>query len=134
MTDAILNKQLMITVDNKVGTLAEVTNVISSSGINLIAVCAYAVDNKGLIMFVSEDNRKAKNLLKARNYNVREEEVILVKLDNKSGALQALTKRISEAGIDLTLVYGSVEKGARKSQIVLISENNKAVLAAIKTM
>lgn len=134
MSRAILDKQLIITVDNKVGTLAEVSGVISISEINLIAVCAYAVDNKGFIMFVSENNKEAKKLLKEKGYEVREEEVILLNLDNKSGALQAVIQRIANAGIDLTFIYGSVERKGKTSRIVLISEDNKHVLALIKTM
>ena len=132
MVNAVLDKQLIITVDNKVGTLAEVSSVVSSSGINMIAICAYAVDNKGFIMFVTEDNNRAKELLKVKGYNVREEEVILLSLRNRPGELQSITKKISDAGIDLTFIYGSVEKKRKVSQIVLISENNKAVLTAIK--
>jgi len=64
MYKAELYTQLMIYVNNEVGKLAEVTRVISASGINLIAVCAYAVDNTGVIMFVTEDNEKAKKTLK----------------------------------------------------------------------
>jgi hypothetical protein len=132
MGKVVLDKQLLITVDNKVGTLAEISKVISSSGINLIAVCAYAVDNKGVIMFVSEDNKTAKKLLKEKGYDVREEEVILLTVDNKPGSLQAVTEKIAAAGIDLTLIYGSVEQKGKTSRIVLISEDNNAVLTAIK--
>ena len=38
MVHAEWNRQLMISVPNTVGTLAEVTSAISSSGINLIAL------------------------------------------------------------------------------------------------
>lgn len=134
MTKAILNKQLLITVDNRVGTLAEVSGVVSSSGINLIAVCAYAVDNKGVIMFVSEDNNQAKKLLKGRGYDVREEEIILLTVANKPGSLQQITQRIADAGIDLTLIYGSVEQKGKTSRIVLVSEDNSGVLAILKTI
>ena len=132
MIKANLDQQLVITVDNKVGTLAEVSSVVAASGINLLAVCAYAVDNKGVIMFVSEDNERAKKVLKAKNYDVREEEVVFVTLDNKPGALQTATQKIAEAGIDLTLIYGSVDKAAKISRIVLISEDNDSVLLQLK--
>lgn len=134
MTDAILSTQLMIQVNNKVGTVAEVTDTVSSSGINLVAVCAYAVDNNGFIMFVTDDNKRAKKLLVEKKYDVREEEIILLNMDNKPGMLHAVTRRIADCGIDLTLIYGSVERKGKKSQVVLISENNNAVLAAITTM
>ncbi len=132
MIRAEMSKQLVITVDNRVGTLAEVTKIISASGINLVAICAYAVDNKGVIMFVSEDNEKALKLLKAKKYEIREEPVVLVTIDNKPGTLQSMCEKISAAGIDLTLIYASVAKGDSSSRIVLISEDNRAVLATIK--
>lgn len=131
MYKAQAGTQLMITVDNKVGTLAELTHLIASSKINLVALCAYAVDNKGSFMFVTENNEQAKRILKAQGFDVREEEVILLTLDNKPGALTSVTEKISNAGIDLTLVYASVEKGAKNSRIVLVSEDNEAVLATI---
>ncbi len=131
MGNGILDKQLVITVDNRVGSLAEVTNVVSSSGINLLAVCAYGVDNKGVIMFVSDNNDQAKKLLKTKKYDVREEEIILVSLDNKPGTLKTITKKIADVGIDINLIYGSVDKGGKTSRIVLISEDNQAVLLAM---
>ena len=132
MNKATLEKQLMITVDNKVGTLAEISTVIAAEGINMIALCAYAAGNTGVVMFVSEDNAKAKRLLKAKKYNVREEEVVLFNVENRSGALQAITQRIANAGIDVTLMYGSVHKQGRTSPMVMTSEDNEAALTIIR--
>jgi len=132
MISAVPDTQLIITVNNKVGTMAQVLNLVSSSGINLVAVCAYAVENVGNIMFVTEDNKLAKKLLEVKKYNVREEGVVLVTLSNKPGALEDVTKKISNAGIDLTLVYGTVEKEGIISRVVVISEDNKALLMALR--
>ena len=132
MINAVLDKQLIITVDNRVGTLAEVSSVVASSGINLVALCAYAVDNKGVIMFVSDNNNQAKKLLKAKKYELREEEVVLISLKNKPGALQEVMEKISDIGIDVTLVYGSVDKEGKTSRVVLITEDNNFVLMSLK--
>jgi len=132
MVKAEMVKQLMIAVDNKVGTLAEVSSIVSGAGINMMAVCAYAVDNKGFIMFVSEDNKKALQLLKKKGYDVREEDAVLALIDNRPGALKEVTERIAEAGIDLNLIYGSVDKKGKFSPVVLITEDNDAVLTIIK--
>lgn len=131
MINAIIDTQLMIRVNNKVGTLAEITSVISASKINLIAITAQAVDNVGNICFVTENNSEAKKLLKTKKYDVREEPVVLVTLDHKPGALQAVTTKIAQAGIDLTLIYGSVEKEGIISRVVMIAEDNKSLLLAI---
>jgi hypothetical protein len=132
MINAILDSQLVMTVNNKVGTLAEISNVISASQINLIAISASAVENVGHIYFVTENNAEAKRLLKLKKYDVREEKVVLVTLDHKPGALQGVTTKIAQAGIDLTLIYGSVEKEGIISRVVMIAEDNKALLLAIR--
>ncbi len=134
MFKADKDTQLIITVNNRVGTLAEVAGVVSSSGINLLAICAYAVSNEGVIMFVTENNKEARRLLQAQGYTVREEEVIVLTLDNKPGALQAVTRVVADEGIDLNLIYGSADKKGKTCRMVLISENNEAVMLALKTM
>ena len=131
MAKAEEGQQLMITVNNRVGALSEVTEVISSQGINLVAACAYAVDNKGVIMFVSDNNKAAKKSLKAKKYDVREEPVVILTVDNKPGAMLDVTKRISDAGIDVNLIYGSVNKEGKTSRLILVSDNNAAVMMAV---
>lgn len=122
----------MIHLKDTAGTLAEVLSVVSSSGINIIALCAYAIDGMVAIMFVSEDNNAAKSLLEKKGFDVQEEEVVLLTLDNRPGALQEVTNKIAEAGIDLTLMYGSADKDAEQSPIVLISRNNLDVMMLVK--
>ena len=134
MISAMLDKQLMIMTKNAVGSLAEVTSIISSSGINLVAICAYAINDMVAFMFVTEDNNAAKGLLESQGYSVQEEEIVLLSLDNKPGALQRVTDKIAEAGIDLRLVYGSVDKEAKMSRVVLIANNNLDVMMVIKML
>jgi len=133
MVQAEIGKQLMISVSDSVGSLAEVTAVVSSSGINILALCAYEVAGVVAIMFTTEDNNTAKRLLEEQGCNVQEEEIIILSLDNQPGALQKVTDKLADAGIDLRLMYGSVEKDAEKSIIVIISENNLEAMKVIKT-
>ena len=134
MVQATLDKQLMVMAKNTIGSLAEMTHIISSSGINLVAICAYAVDKMVAVMFVTEDNNAAKTLLEEKGYKVQEEEVVLLSVENKPGAFQAVTDKIAETGIDLSLVYGSVDKEAKKTRIVIISKNNLDIMMIVKML
>jgi len=133
MIKAELNRQLMVKVNNKVGSLAEITSAVSKAKINMLALCAYEIDNMVAIMFVTEDNNKAKKLLEEHNYEVQEEEIILLSIDNKPGALQSIIERIADEGFELSLMFGSVDKDSVTSPIVIISNNNLDVLMLIKT-
>lgn len=133
MVKAELTKQLLIRLDSKVGSLAHVTSAISSHGINMIALCAYEVEQMVCIMFVTDDNNEAKQLLEKQGVKVGEDEVIMLRIDNKPGALQAVTDKIADAGINLQLMYGSADEGAETCSIVLIARNNLDVMMLIKT-
>ena len=133
MITAELGKQLMIRVEDHVGTLAEITDLVSPSGINLIAICAYAVGKTVAIMLVTDDNNETKRLLQKKGYRVEEEEIILLTVDNKPGALQSVIDKLARASIDLRLIYGSAEKNSEHSRIVLISKNNLDAMMIIKT-
>jgi hypothetical protein len=134
MIKATLDRQLMIQVTNEVGTLAQITGSIAASGINMVAICAYALEDTVAIMFVTEDNNESKKILENNGYQVNEEEVILLSVANKPGALKSITERIAEAGIDLRLIYGSVDKNAEVSRLVVIAENNLDAMMIIKTL
>lgn len=133
MIHAELSHQLMIHASDEVGTLAEITHVMATSGINLVAMCAYAFSDKVSMMFVTTDNNAARKLLEMGGYKVEEEEVILLSMDNKPGAAQKVSQKLAEAGIDLTLIYGSSDASAEISRIVLISKNNLDAMMVIKT-
>ena len=133
MVHAELGRQLMVSLDNNVGTLAEVTSAISSSGINMVALCAYAVGKTVAIMFVTEDNNAARKILEDQGCPVREEEGCLLSLENKPGSLQAVTDKLADAGIDLKLIYGSVDKHSKVSRLVMIAQSNLDVMMVIKT-
>ncbi len=133
MIKAVLGKQLMLSINNDAGMLAAVTSVLTSTGINLLANCAYAIDNRASFMFVTDDNNAARKLLESHNINVQEEEVILLSIDNKPGVLRAVTDKMAEAGINLTLMYGSVDSGAEIAHLILVAENNLDVMMLIKT-
>lgn len=131
---AELNRQLMINVSNEVGSLAEILDVVSTAGINLIALCAYEIERQAAIMFVSEDNNSAKKLLEKQGYQVSEEEVILLSLKNEPGALKTVTDHFAEAGVDLRLVYGSVDADVTHSKLVIIAKDNLDAMMVIKTL
>lgn len=133
MIKGALNKQLIVRVGNDVGTLAQITSLISSYKINMVAICAYAVEGRCVVTMVTENNIHAKRLLKEKGYDVTEEDVALVSVDNAPGALHAITDRISAADVGLKLIYGSVDKNGKTSRIVFVSEENpKKLLQAIK--
>lgn len=130
---AKLGKEIVITVSNKIGVLADMSKLVADHGINIDAVAGYAVNNEAKIMLVTGDNLRAVDALKKAGYtSLKEEEVVIVELENKTGALKNITAALSGQGIDIKHVYGTVCSAGCPAKLVLSTSDNEKALVTFK--
>lgn len=128
---ANLGKELVVTTENKVGILANLSKILADHGINIEGVAGYATDkNEAKIMLTVNEMVRAKEALqKAGNKNIKEHEVVIVDLENKPGALKSMTAALASANIDISYMYGTVCPGGCPARLIIATNNNeKAVV------
>jgi hypothetical protein len=131
--NAQLAKEVVVTVSNKIGILADISKLIADHGINIDAVAGYAAENEAKIMLVTQDNLRTVDALRKAAYKViKEEEVVVVDLENKAGALKNLTAALAAQNIDIKHVYGTVCSAGCPAKIVLSTSDNEKALVAFK--
>ena len=129
MAKASKVKHLIFSLPSKIGLLSEISSFITAAKINIEGICAYEMGDQGFFMLITDNNTKAKKILSAMGAEVTSEEIITVEMPNKLGELQKVAKKISDAGIDITYLYGSPTKG--KMTIVLKTANDKKALKVL---
>lgn len=129
-----LVKEIAVTVVNKIGVLTDISKLIAEHGINIEAVAGYAdKDNNAKIMLVTEDNLRVTDALQKSGYkSLKESEVIVVELENKTGALKYLTAKLAAEGIDIKSIYGTTCTGACPARMVLSTSDNEKAIVALK--
>lgn len=133
ITASSLGKELVITAVNKVGVLADISKILAEHDINIEAVVGYAIDKEAKIMLVADDTLRAKEALAKGGYkNMKENEVILVDLVNKKGALGSLSAKIAAAKIDIRYTYGTTCPAGCPARIILATDDNGKTLATLK--
>jgi hypothetical protein len=132
--DANLGKELVVTTENKVGVLANISKIMADHGINIEGVAGYAANNEAKIMIVADDALRAKEALQKAGFkNVKENEVVVVDLLNKPGALKAITAKMAADKIDIRYTYGSTCPTGCPARIILATNNNEKALVLFKT-
>lgn len=130
---ASLGKEIVVTAANKIGILASMSKVLADHGINIEAVAGYAVNNDATIMLVVDDALRGKEALQKAGYkNLKENEVLLVNLENKPGALKSITAKLVEQDIDIRYMYGTVCPEGCPARIVLATSDNEKALLSFK--
>ena len=131
--NAQMGKEILVTVANKIGILANMSKILGDHGINIEGVAGYAQDNEAKIMLVVDDELRAKEaLIKAGYKSLKEKEVVVVELINKPGALKSITARLAEEKIDILYTYGTGCPEGCPARLILSTSDNEKALVAIK--
>jgi hypothetical protein len=126
-------QEVVVTVSNKAGVLADMAQLLANARINVEAVAGYAdKDNTAKIMFITKNNLKAIAVLKKAKYSaVTVRPALIVEMDNKPGALACLTEKLAIADIDIKQTYGTTV-GAGNARLVVSTADPKKTAAALK--
>jgi len=119
--------QLVATMPTRVGLLADITEAIKSAGVNITSISAYERDGQAKFLLVTDNNAKAREALGRLNAEVRENDVVLVELENRIGTLAEATKKLAEAGINIEYTYGTTGPGDKAWLVFKTADGMKTI-------
>jgi hypothetical protein len=101
-------RQLAVFIENKPGRVSEVAGILGKAGINIRGFSISDTAEFGIMRVVVDDPVAGNEVLRQAGFTVREDEVICVQLPDKPGALAAVLKIVSGAGVNIEYVYSLV--------------------------
>jgi hypothetical protein len=126
MAKARMAAQLAATIPARVGLLADVSESLHASGVNITALSAYERDGIGRFLMVTSNNAEAAKALSRLNADYVEKPVLAVELANEPGALEDAARTLAEAGVNVEYCYGTVS-GTTAVVVFHTSDDTKAL-------
>ena len=131
--DINLAKELIVTMPDKAGILADMAKMLADHGVNIEGVAGYAQGADAKIMLVAEDNLRAKEALEKGGYKaIKENEVLVLDLENKPGALKVITAKLAKDGIDIRYAYGTACPSGCPARLIIATSANEKALVSLK--
>lgn len=128
---ARIGKQLQIITPNRVGMFSEVAGAVADAGVNIDSLCAYAMGKKAYFLMVTNDNARAGKVLKAKKFQVKEEKVVLVELDNRVGSASEMAQKLRDKKVNLSYIYGTTCGCGGPSLLVFKSNKDAKAVDAL---
>lgn len=123
-------KQLSVFVENKPGTLAEITGILGENGIDMCALSVADTERYGILRLIVNNPQKAEDALKAAGFKVSLTDVIAIAVSHKPGGLSKALKHVAKAGIAVEYMYAFVSPKEDTAYVILrVQDNQKAILA-----
>jgi hypothetical protein len=122
-------KAIVIRVDDRPGTLGEITSALGEKKVNLRAVHGSNVDGHGVVRLVVDKLGVAKKILSARGWRPREEQILQVDLADHPGALGEVAKLLGDARVNIRYVFASAGGGRKATAFLAVSDLDAALSA-----
>ena len=119
--------QLSIFVENKTGTVAEITKSIANAGVSIRALSVADTQEFGILRLIVSDVEKAKAALSENDCVVSITKVIGVEIPDVAGGLSSVLELMSANGINVEYLYAFITISGQHAYVVLrVEDNDKA--------
>ena len=102
-------KDLLISLEDRPGTLADLGEALGEAGINIEGMCAITHEGRGIIHVLVEDVAGARRALQGAGIKVEgETDVIVGDLPSdvdRPGTMGAMMRSVADAGINVSFAY-----------------------------
>ena len=111
-------EEIIVTVDDRPGVLAEVGELLGASKVNIETFCATTLDGRGLIHLVVDDGEDAAELLASNGFKVEgARPVMTTTLDDRPGELGRYCRKLANQGIGISAAY-VVRRGGGETELL----------------
>ena len=95
-------KQLVILSEQRPNIVADVTIALGERGLNIGTIDGETFQGIGVVRLSVADVDLALRILRDAGFHAFSEEVLLVRLEDKPGALARVARRLKDAGVELS--------------------------------
>jgi len=119
--------QLSIAVENAPGQLGRLCRVLAQAGVNIRGLSVSDAIDFSTIRVLVGDPASAKRALREAGLCFAAQEVLVLELDDKPGALEDVAMRLGEGDVNVHYIYGTSGGHEGKAVLVLrVSDTTRA--------
>lgn len=116
-------KQISIFLENRVGRIMEITDILSECNINIRALSLADTSDFGILRLIVDDVEKALGTLKDKGFIVKDSDVVAVEVPDRPGGLATVLKVLGKKEINVEYMYAFFEKEKDKALLIFRFED-----------
>ncbi|MCL2867459.1 MAG: hypothetical protein FWF47_06850 [Clostridia bacterium] len=111
-------KQLSVFIENKPGSLADITGLLGENDIDLFSLSIADTAQFGILRAIVADYEKARRLIAEAGYTVKLTDVLAVAVHDSPGELAGILRLLAESRNDVEYLYSSVRNAGESALII----------------
>jgi hypothetical protein len=125
-------KQISIFVENKLGRLKEVTEILAESGVDIIAHSLTDTTDFGVLRMIVDRPEQAVKALRYQGFVASVSDVTALAVEDRPGGFHRLLCLIAELGINFNYTYSICRNAAGQAVNIFHFDDPDRALAALR--
>lgn len=121
--------QFCVGLEHKPGMLAKLCGDLGGAGVNVSAIFVSNDQDSAWVNLVCAPPADAERALVEAGYRFFTEKVLTIEGEDRKGELERVAKRLADAGINITYVYGSGIGGGKFTLVINVDDFDEAAKA-----
>ena len=123
--------QISIFLENEVGRMADVTNILAKNNVNIIALSVADTSEFGILRLIVNKPELTYQALKDAGFTVMTSFVVAVEVDDKPGGLARILDILTKAKLNVEYMYAFVERATGRAALIFRFDKEQE---AVKTL
>ena len=124
--------QYSVFLPNRPGALADLARLFTDAGLNMVGIASEVRDDSGLVRVALEGAGDHSAVLSKAGFASVETRLLSVEVEDKPGALAGIARKLADAGINITTVYGTA-LGRQGSRILIAVDKIAPAVKALES-
>ena len=125
-------KQLSVYIENKKGTISDITDLLAGENIDLRSLCIADTKDFGILRIIADEPEASAEKLREGGYIVNVTEVIAVGIKDAPGSLAAILEIIAAAGVSVEYTYAFLATRISGAVMIFRVDDGEKAAAALK--
>lgn len=130
--NTIKTTELLVVTRNELGTFVRMIAPLAQNDINIECYCGYEWGNEAAFRLITDNNKKAREILTKSGWQVSESPAVLWKAPNKPGTLRRATSALAEQKINIYASYSAAQPGDKSCMVAFTTSDTNKTLETLK--
>ena len=118
-------RQLSVFVENKKGSLHEITDELAKAGVDLRSMCIADTSDYGIVRIIADDPVKAQKVLSEAGHTANIRTVTAFAVPDQPGGLARVLSLLESRGVNIEYLYALVTTATDKAYAVMRTDESE---------
>ena len=126
-------RQLSVFLENKKGSLHEITDILAKAGVDLRSMCIADTSDYGVVRIITKDPERAQEVLRREGHTASVRTINAFAVPDEPGGLAKVLSLLESRGVNIEYLYALITTCTDKAYTVMRTDDTEVADSILRS-